>query len=85
MLPYADPVFRVINASYKPLYGFTALTEKQIAYFVKRYFSFIRPDYASAVLDKHDRVLGFQISMPSLSRALQKAKGRLFPFGWYYL
>jgi len=85
LLPYADPVFRVINAAYKPLYGFTALTEKQIAYFVKKYFSFIKPDYASAVLDKNDTVLGFQISMPSLSRALQIAKGRLFPFGWYHL
>jgi len=85
MLPYADPVFRVINAAYKPLYGFTALTEKQINYFVKKYFSFIKPDFTSAVLDEHDRVLGFQISMPSLSRALKQANGRLFPFGWFYL
>lgn len=85
MLPYADPVFRVINAAYKPLYGFTTLTEKQIGYFVKKYFSFIKPDYTSAVLDKDDRVLGFQISMPSLSRALQRANGKMFPFGWYHL
>jgi GNAT superfamily N-acetyltransferase len=85
MLPYASQVFRVINASYKPLYGFTVLSEKQIAYFVKRFFSFIRPDFVSAVLDQQDQVLGFQISMPSLSKALQKARGKLFPFGWYYL
>jgi len=85
MLPYAAQVFRVINASYKPLYGFTTLTEKQITYFVKRYFSFIKPEYVSAVVDKQDQVLGFQISMPSMSKALQKAKGRLFPFGWYHL
>ena len=85
MLPYADPVFRVINASYKPLYGFTELTEKQIEYFVKKYFSFLKPDYTSAVLDQENNVLGFQISMPSLSTALQKARGRLFPFGWIHL
>ena len=85
MLPYADPVFRVINASYKPLYGFTELTEQQIKYFIKKYFSFIKPEYTSAVLDKNDNVVGFQISMPSMSRAMQKARGRLFPFGWYYL
>ena len=85
MLPYADPVFRVINASYKPLYGFTTLTDKQINYFVKRFFAFIKSDYVSAVIDGHDNVLGFQISMPSLSKALQRAKGRLLPFGWYHL
>ncbi|MCK5067554.1 MAG: hypothetical protein KAR16_08950 [Bacteroidales bacterium] len=85
MLPYADPVFRVINASYKPLYGFTTLTEKQIAYFVKRFFGFIKPDYVSAVIDRHNNVLGFQISMPSLSKALQRAKGRLLPLGWFHL
>jgi GNAT superfamily N-acetyltransferase len=61
------------------------LSEKQIAYFVKRFFSFIRPDFVSAVLDQQDQVLGFQISMPSLSKALQKARGKFFPFGWYYL
>lgn len=85
MLPYADPVFRVINEAYKPLYGFTTLTENEIRYFVKKYFSFISPDYTSAVLDEENRVLGFQISMPSLSHALQKARGKLFPFGWYHL
>lgn len=85
MLPYADPVFRVINEAYRPLYGFTELTEKQISFFVKKYFSFLKPDYTTAVLDKHDNVIGFQISMPSLSRAMQKARGRMYPFGWYHL
>jgi GNAT superfamily N-acetyltransferase len=85
MLPYADPVFRVINSAYEPLYGFTELTEKQIEYFVKKFFSFIKPDYTTAVLDEEDRVLGFQISMPSMSKAFRKAWGKLFPFGWYHI
>ncbi|MEN8229471.1 MAG: hypothetical protein ABFS38_15030 [Bacteroidota bacterium] len=85
MIPYADPVFRVINEAYKPLYGFTVLTEKQITYFVKRYFSFVKPEFTSAVLDENDRVVAFQFSMPSLSYALKKARGKLFPIGWYYL
>ena len=85
LLPYADEVFRVINAAYKPLYGFTELTDKQVRYFVKKYFSYIKPEYVSIVLDREDRVLGFQISLPSLSDALRKARGRLFPWGWLYL
>jgi ribosomal protein S18 acetylase RimI-like enzyme len=52
---------------------------------VKRYFSFIKPDYVTAVLDENNNVLGFQLSVPSLSRAFQKARGKLFPFGWYHI
>lgn len=84
LLPYAEQIFDVINASYKPLFGFVPLTKKQIDYYVKKFFSFIQPEYITAVL--HDnRVVGFQISIPSLSHAFQKAKGRLFPFGFYHI
>lgn len=85
LLPYAEQIFQVINAAYRPLFGFTELTEKQIRYFVKKYFSVVKPEFTTVVVDKDDRVLGFQISMPSLSRAFQKARGRMFPLGWYYL
>jgi len=85
LLPYAEQIFQVINAAYRPLFGFTELTDKQIRYFVKKYFSVVRPEYTTVVVDKNDQVLGFQISMPSLSRAFQKANGRLFPLGWYYM
>jgi len=85
LLPYAEEIFRLINAAYRPLYGFTELNEKQISYFVKKYFSYIRPEYVSIVLDSEERLLGFQISLPSLSTALQKARGRLFPTGWLHL
>jgi GNAT superfamily N-acetyltransferase len=85
LLPYADQVFQVINEAYKPLFGFVRLTEKQIEYLVDKYFSFIRPDYTTLVVDEDDNVLGFQISMPSMSRAFQRAKGRLFPFGIFHV
>ena len=85
LLPYARQVFDVINAAYEPLFGFVPLTEKQTDLFVKKYFSFVLPEFTTIVLDKDDRVVGFQISMPSLSRAFQKARGRLFPFGFWHL
>lgn len=85
LLPYGGQVFDVINQAYKPLFGFVPLTENQVDYFVKKYFSFILPEYTTAVLDQNDRVVGFQISLPSLSRAFQKAKGRLFPFGAFHI
>lgn len=85
LLPYADQVFRVINEAYEPLFGFVKLTDKQIEYFVKKYFTFIRPDYVTAVLDEAGTILGFQISIPSLSKAFQKAGGKLFPFGFWHI
>ncbi|HUI31340.1 MAG TPA: hypothetical protein VLX91_14110 [Candidatus Acidoferrales bacterium] len=82
MLPYAKEVFCVLNDAYKDLYGFVELSDKQIDMYVSQYFGYIIPDFVPVVLDCKDRVVAFGITMPSLSRALQKNKGRLFPFGF---
>jgi hypothetical protein len=85
LLPYTSKMFKLLNESFDDLYGFTALTEKQIQNYIKQYFSFVRPEFVSMVIDKNDDVVGFGISLPSLTRALQKCNGRLFPFGFIYL
>jgi GNAT superfamily N-acetyltransferase len=85
LLPYAAQIFHVLNEAYKPLFGFVQLTEKQVQYFSKKYFSVIRPEFTTVVLNQQEQVIGFQISVPSLSRAFQKARGRLYPWGWIYL
>jgi len=82
LLPYATQVFDVINEAYSPLFGFVPLTEKQVDLLVKKFVTFIQPEYVSIVLGENGKVIGFQISSPSLSRAFQKANGRLFPFGF---
>jgi len=82
LLPYAKEIFHVLNEAYKELYGFVELSEKQIDMYVKQYFGFIIPDYVPVVLDSEGHVAAFGITMPSLSEALQKNKGRLFPFGF---
>jgi hypothetical protein len=79
--PYASKMFTMYNEAFTDLYGFTALSQKQMDYYTKQYFDFIRPEFVSLVLDSKDDVVGFGITIPSLSRALQKAKGSLFPFG----
>jgi hypothetical protein len=85
LLPYAPKMFKTLNLAFNELYGFTALTEKQMALYTKTYFGFIQPQYVSFVIDEHDDVVGFGISMPSLTRALQKCNGRLFPFGFIHV
>lgn len=85
LLPYAKDMFKVLEEAFKDLYGVVPLSEKQVDLYIKQYFGFIRPDYISIILDSSDRVAAFGITMPSLSKALQKAKGKLFPFGFLHL
>jgi len=85
ILPYVDKMFDLFNASYANLSSFVAITDVQKEYFKKKYISFINPEYIKFVLDKDNNMVAFSIVMPSFSRALQKAKGKLFPFGFYHL
>jgi GNAT superfamily N-acetyltransferase len=85
VLPYTREIFELINSTFEDLYGVVPLTQKQIDYYTKQYFSFIHPDFISLILDKDGKLAAFGITMPSLSYALQKAKGTLFPFGFIHI
>lgn len=85
LLPYAHEIFHVLNKAYENIYGFVPLSEKQIDLYVKQYFGFIRPGFVPVVLNEKGEVVAFGITMPSLSKAFQKAKGRLFPFGFIHI
>lgn len=82
---YGHELFNLINEAYDGLYGYTQLTPKQIDYYIDEYLTMLRLDHVCIIVDECDHLVGVGISMPSLSRALQKSKGRLFPFGWYHL
>ena len=84
LLTYGQQLFDVINAAYKPLFYFVELTDKQINRFIKEYFSLVKTEFILLILDKSRRLIAFQITMPSLSKAFQKAKGRLYPFGFFH-
>ena len=85
IMPHVDKMFDLFNASYANLSSFVAITDVQKEFFKKKYISFINPEYIKFVMDKDDNMVAFSIVMPSFSRALQKAKGKLFPFGFYHL
>ena len=81
LLPYAHELFRLLDEEYKHLYGVVPLTARQVDQYISQYLGFIRPEFVPVVLDENNRMVAFGITMPSLARALQKAKGRLLPFG----
>jgi hypothetical protein len=82
LLPYGKGIFELINESYKDLFGFVPLSEKQIQKYIKQYFGFVVPDYVKILIDGEKKVAGFVIGMPSLTKALLKSKGKLLPFGF---
>lgn len=85
VLPFADQMFDLFNETYSKLSSFVPITEEQKAYFKKKYISFINPEYIKFIIDENKQIIAFAIVMPSFSRALQKAKGKLFPFGFLHL
>jgi hypothetical protein len=85
IIPYVDKMFDLFNESYAKLSSFVPISDSQKAYFKKKYISFINPEYITYVADKNNNLVAFAIVMPSFSTALQKAKGKLFPFGIFHL
>ena len=79
------PLFRLVNEAYAQLFEFCPLTDKQIDHYVDIYIKLLRLDLLTVIVDSNDEIVGIGVAIPSLSRALQKAKGRMLPFGWYHL
>ena len=84
LIPYGKDLFNLINIAFKDLFGFVPLTDKQIEYYIKAYLGFISPDYTKIIIDENKKLAGFVIGMPSLTKALQKSRGKLFPFGFIH-
>ena len=82
---YGQAIFDLMNEAYSQLYGYSALSPRQIMQYIKMFLPILDLRMVTLVVDSEDQVIAAGISMPSLSEALQKAKGRLLPFGWYHL
>lgn len=83
--PYLDGVFRCLNLAYSKLHGFSELSSGQCDDLKKQFLANINVDYVSVILDENEQVMAFGVALPSLSKAMQKANGSMFPFGWYHL
>jgi len=82
---YGQKIFDLLNEAYKDLFGFAKLTDEQIQFYIKLYFSFFRLDTVVLVENDEGDLIALGIAMPSFTKALQKAKGKLFPSGWYHM
>jgi len=81
----ARELFDLLNETFDELYGTTPLTQEQRDYYIARYIAFANPEFIKIVVNEKDEMVGFLLSLPSLSAAFQKARGRLFPLGFAYI
>ena len=82
---YIQKIFDIINRSYAELYGYSQMNERQIQQYADTYLPFLDTRLLAIVEDEHDEPIAVGICIGSLSYALQKAHGKLFPFGWWHL
>lgn len=82
---YGKKVFHLLNKAYTPLFGYTELSDRQIDLYINRYLPFIDKQLLPVIENDAGEIVGVAITMGSFSHALQKSKGKLFPFGWYHL
>lgn len=82
---YGYTYFDVLDEAYQKLYNYQPMTPRQKEYYCKMYFPLINFDFVTMVANKDDEIVAVGVGMPSLSAALRKCRGKLFPFGWYHL
>lgn len=80
-----EKFFETYNESFKSVHNFIPLTPEEIKSGAAQYLRLIKKELTCFVLDPDDNVVAFAICFPTLSIGFQKAKGRLFPFGWFHI
>jgi hypothetical protein len=82
--PWIVPVLRCMNEAFKDIYGFVPMDEKEMFELAKRYLAIIDLEFVK-IIAKGDEVIGFLVSMPNMYKGIQKAKGRILPFGIFHI
>jgi len=84
IIPYVEQMFRLLEETYGKLQTFVPIQKHQINQYKEKYFRYIHPDFIKCVVDKENYLVAFSITMPSFTRALKKANGKMYPFGFLH-
>ncbi len=85
ILPFVDAMFDLLNKTYSSLQTFVPIQQYQIEHYKEKYIPYINPDYITCITDATGKLIAFSIVMPSFSKALKKANGKMYPFGFLHL
>ncbi len=81
----ASRAFDLLNNAFGELFSFVKMDKELSDFYINKYFSILNPKFVKMIEDENGELIGFIISLPSLSEAMQKAKGKLFPLGWWHI
>jgi len=84
--PWIRPIFSLMNETYMQnnIYGYAPLSEKEMDDLAKRYLPVVNPHFIK-VIAKDGEPAAFVIGMPDMSEGIQKARGKLLPFGFLHI
>ncbi|HTO14188.1 MAG TPA: GNAT family N-acetyltransferase [Edaphocola sp.] len=78
-------VFHLLNTSFDELFSFVPMPDDLLEFYINKYIEVLNPKFVKVVEDKDGKIIGFIVSLPSLSEAMQKANGKLFPLGFAHI
>ena len=81
---HLEPVLQLMNESFAGLYGFDPLTEEEINSIGRKFLPVIDPRFVRVAYHGQSLV-AFILGVPNLNYGFRKAKGKLLPFGLFYL
>ena len=82
---YGPKIFKLLNEAYAPIFGFSAFSEKQAQKFLDKFVPLLNMEMVPLVENEQGELIGIAVTMISLTEALQKSHGRLWPTGWFHL
>jgi hypothetical protein len=84
LLPFSDNIFTILNDAFSDLPYVSAFSPAMMAFYKEKYIKLLNPEFVKMVKHKGE-IIGFIVGLPSLSQAMQKANGNLFPFGFLHI
>jgi len=85
MKKYPHAFFNLLNDAFEQLPYVLPYNDRLIEFYAEKFFSVLLPKYVKMIFTEDDKLIGFIVCIPSLSKAFQKAKGRMFPFGFIHI
>ncbi|MCE2846159.1 MAG: hypothetical protein LW707_03885 [Sphingobacteriales bacterium] len=83
--PWIVPVFRLVNTTYAGIFGFMPLTEEEMHVLARQYLPVLDPEFTKLIIDSSNQPVAFVIAMPDISKGVQRARGRVLPFGFFHI
>jgi hypothetical protein len=85
MKPYVRPVLSLLNETFKDIYAFTPLSDKEMDEFANRFLMILDPMFLKVIENEKNEVVAFILAMPDISEGIKKCQGRLIPFGIFQI